>query len=82
MTFEYHSEQTHTAINNGTKTTKKNTVTVKNGKGTKTVTVKENGRTRKSMKPLTPKEIRSIQKSQFIPGLFRKQSRLMTRRRR
>jgi hypothetical protein len=81
MTFEYHSEQIHTTVKNGTKTTSNNIVKVKNGKGTKTVMLKENGRTRKSIKPLTPKEIRSIKNSQFIPGLFTKQRRLMTRKR-
>jgi hypothetical protein len=71
MSFQYYSEQIHTSVKNGKKTTRKNTVVVKNGKGTKTVSMKERGRTRKTTKRLTPKEIHSIQNSQFIPGLFK-----------
>jgi hypothetical protein len=71
MPFQYYSKQIHTSVKNGKKTTRKNTVVVKNGKGTKTVVTKENGKTRKSTKRLRPKEIHGIQNSQFIPGLFK-----------
>ncbi len=47
-------------------------VEVKNGKGTKSVTISENGKTRKSVKKLTNKEIKNIGMNRFMPGFFTK----------
>jgi hypothetical protein len=47
-------------------------VEVKNGKGTKSVTVMEDGKTRKSIKKLSKKEIKNIGMNRFMPGFFTK----------
>jgi len=47
-------------------------VEVKNGVGTKSVTIVENGKTRKSVKKLTKKEIHNIGANRFMPGFFTK----------
>ncbi len=62
----YQSNQVHTVQVNGKSSTRKNKVTIRNGKGTKSITT--NGKT--TSKPLTKKEIASIQQGKFIPNLF------------
>lgn len=47
-------------------------VEVKNGHGTKSVSITENGKTRKSVKKLTNKEIKNIGMNRFMPGFFTK----------
>ena len=69
--FSYQSHQEHTMMVNGQKTTRQNSVKIRNGKGQKMVVVKENNKTRRSARPLTEKEINCIRQGQFIPGLFR-----------
>lgn len=71
--FAYHSEQVHSAFHNGEGQTKVNVVNIRNGKGTKSVTMRNKRGTvvGKSTKPLTQKEIDCIRNCQFIPGLFR-----------
>ena len=71
--FAYHSEQVHSSFHNGEGQTKVNVVNIRNGKGTKSVTMR-NKRGKvvgKSTKALTQKEIDCIRNCQFIPGLFR-----------
>lgn len=55
---------------NGVKREQENIVNIRNGKGTKTVKVRENGKTRKVSRQLTDKNIQCIRRHQFIPGLF------------
>lgn len=55
---------------NGKSVQRENSVQIKNGKGTKSVTITENGKTRKSTHKLSPSEVQSICNRQFIPGLF------------
>lgn len=69
--FVYHSEQVHSVMENGRQVSKKNIVDIKNNKGTKTVTMKTNGKTRSSTKKLSPSEIHQIQANRFVPGLFK-----------
>lgn len=69
--FAFHSEQVHSTYENGEQQTKKNVVNIKNGKGTKTVTVMKNGKTKSSTKKLNTAEIKKIKQNQFIPGLFK-----------
>ncbi len=45
-------------------------VEVKNGKGTKSVIIKEDGKTRKSKRPLSPEEMKNIGLNRFMPGFF------------
>ena len=71
--FAYHSEQVHSSFHNGEGQTKVNVVNIRNGKGTKSVTMRnKRGKVvSKSTKALTQKEIDCIRNCQFIPGLFR-----------
>lgn len=71
--FAYHSEQVHSSFHNGEGQTKVNVVNIRNGKGTKSVTMrnKRGAIVGKSTKALTQKEIDCIRNCQFIPGLFR-----------
>ena len=69
--FAFHSEQVHSTYENGQLKMKKNIVNIENGKGTKTVTLEQNGTSRTSTKKLKPAEIRKIHSNQFIPGLFK-----------
>lgn len=68
--FSYKSHQMHFRAMNGTTKQQENIVNIKNNKGTKTVKVTENGKTRKSTRTLTEDNINCIRKHQFIPGLF------------
>lgn len=60
----------HMSSSNGITKQQENTVTVKNGKGTKTVKLNVNGKTRKTTRTLTEDNIQCIKNHQFIPGLF------------
>ena len=71
--FVYNSVQTHSEFKNGKGQTKTNRVLIKGKSGYKMITVRnKSGKiTKKSKKRLTRKEIKCIQRCQFIPGLFR-----------
>lgn len=69
--FSYHSEQVHTTIENGHLKEKRNIVDIQNGKGTKTVILTTNGKTRKSTHKLSKQERKKIQAEQFVPRLFK-----------
>lgn len=69
--FSYHSEQVHTIIENGESAEKHNIVDIKNGKGTKKVTMKTMKGTKSSTKKLSKSEIEKIRKNIFIPKLFK-----------
>jgi len=83
MPFNYHSEQ----INSKDNGTRRNIVSINNGKGTKSV---EEYDTKGKLlhtakKPLTSTQIQKIKNNSFIPGLFNdccasKQTRSKTRR--
>ncbi len=60
----------HYSSVNGVSRQQENIVNVKNGKGTKTVKIVQNGKTKKATRKLTDDNIQCIQKHQFIPGLF------------
>ncbi len=71
--FQYNSVQTHSDFKNGKGQMKTNRVTIKGKSGYKMITIRnKSGRvTRKSKKRLSPKEIKCIQRCQFVPGLFK-----------
>lgn len=71
--FEYNSVQTHSDFKNGKGQTKTNRVTIKGKSGYKMITLRnQSGRvTKKSKKRLSQKEIKCIQRCQFVPGLFK-----------
>jgi len=70
-TVSYHSEQVHTSLVNGKLKEKRNIVNIENGKGTKTVLVRENGKTRKSTHKLTSNEKKKIANGIFVSQLFK-----------
>ena len=69
--LSYHSEQVHTSMVNGQVKEKRNIVNIENGKGTKTVILRENGKTRKSSHKLNPKEKEKIINGIFVEQLFK-----------
>jgi hypothetical protein len=71
--FSYHSEQVHSAFENGKGHTRRNIVDIKDGKGYKAVetyTAKGTLKGRKEKK-LSKSELDCIQKNKFVPGLFK-----------
>ena len=70
--FSYHSEQVHSTFQNGKGETRRNIVSIKDGKGYKAVeTYKADGTLKKkSQKDLTASELACIERNKFIPGLF------------
>ena len=68
--FNYKSQQIHSVMINDKVITNEKNVSITNGKGTKTVIVRENGKTRKAEKSLNKNELRCIRKHQYVPGLF------------
>ena len=66
----YESIQRHVEIVNGTKQEKIQTVSIHGNKGTKKVTLIQDGKKKTHEKPLTRKQIACIRKCQRIPGLF------------
>jgi len=71
--FSYHSEQIHSMFKNGKGKTRRNVVSIKNGKGTKSVeTYLPNGNQLDRVeKELTQTELNCIEKHKFIPGFFK-----------
>lgn len=71
--FHYHSKQVHSEFHAGEGRTKVNEVRIRGSKGTKSVTIKnKSGKViKRSKKVLTRKQIKCIQKCQFVPGLFK-----------
>lgn len=69
--FHYHSNQTHFTKQNGEISQETQTVEVKNGKGTITVTKIHDGKKVSKKHPLTHKQIKNIEERKFMPGLFR-----------
>ena len=70
MPFHFTSQESHTHSKNGETQTKEQIVKVRNGKGTKSVIVKNNKGTHKSTRKLTKKEVKNIQGRKFMPTLF------------
>ncbi len=71
--FSYHSEQVHSTFAKGKGETRRNVVSIKDGKGFKAVEVyRSDGKmkTRKE-KQLTVSELDCIKRNKFIPGLFK-----------
>jgi hypothetical protein len=71
--FAYHSEQVHSLIKNGRGATRRNVVSIRNGRGEKAVEVYDaKGRQQSRVaKRLRASEVDRIRKNQFIPGLFK-----------
>ena len=71
--FSYQSTEIKSFSKNGSKrVTRRNNVVVKGTKGTKTVSIMENGKkVHKKTIPLTKQEIECIGRREFVPGLFK-----------
>ena len=71
--FSYHSEQVHSMYKNGKGQTRRNIVSIQDGKGIKAVEVYTADGSQLSRKelPITAKELECIEKNKFIPGLFK-----------
>jgi hypothetical protein len=70
-TVAFHSEQVHIKNVNGHTVEKRNIVNIQNGKGTKTVVLSENGKTRKSTHKLSATERKKIENGIFVHRLFK-----------
>ena len=72
--FNYMSVQEHSVVSkeNPVETTVRNIVTIKNGKGSKTVEEYMNGKLKKrGTKRLSVAEVSNIKDRKFMPGLFK-----------
>jgi hypothetical protein len=71
--FIYSSEQSISTYRHGKGQTRRNIVSIRDGKGIKAVeTYTSDGKyLNRKEKPLTEKELECIQKNKFIPGLFK-----------
>jgi hypothetical protein len=66
----YHSTQFHREFVNGEEVLKIQTVSINGKTGFKEVTIQQNGKKTTSKKSLKKKEIKCIQKCQYMPELF------------
>jgi hypothetical protein len=71
--FSYHSEQVHSEFKKGKGQTRRNSVSIKDGKGKKAVEVfsAEGKVLSRKEKTLTASELECIKRNKFIPGLFK-----------
>lgn len=68
--YAFNSVQTHMSVINGRSTETTEAVSVRNGKGNKTVSRRVNGRLMKKTFPLTEKELQNIKDRKFMPEFF------------
>jgi len=69
--FSYTSEQVHSFVVNGKSMTRKHSVAIKNGKGSKSVEYRNGSHVSSKTKRLTQTELNCIKRHKFIPGLFK-----------
>ena len=70
MPFYYSSVQTHGIMTPNGKKIKTTRVNIKNGKGVKTVTVKDNKGVHSNSMPLNITEMENVKNHKFMPTLF------------
>jgi hypothetical protein len=68
--YMFHSTQTHISAVNGKRTSTTEAVSIRNGKGMKTVVKTTNGKTRRAKHSLREDEIRNVMNRKFMPSLF------------
>jgi hypothetical protein len=68
--YSFNSVQSHMSVINGRSTETTEAVSVRNGKGFKTVSRRVNGRMMKKAFPLTQKEVQNIKDRKFMPEFF------------
>jgi len=80
MSFHYTSIQSHGIITPDVQRIKETRVNVENGKGKKTVTIKDEKGTHSDTMALSKKEIKNIQGHKFMPELFHKPTQNVKRK--
>ena len=70
--FNYSSVTSHGILTAQGEKTKETHVNIRNGKGEKTVIIKENNEIHTDTLPLKKSEIKNIQEHKFMPNLFHK----------
>lgn len=68
--YSFNSVSTHASMINGKRQTTTEAVSVRNGKGMKTVVKRQGNKTSKSKKALSTEEIKNIMNRKFMPTLF------------
>jgi hypothetical protein len=68
--YAFNSVQTHMSVINGKKSETTEAVSVRNGRGSKTVSRRVNGKAMKKTIPLTHKEVQNIKDRKFMPEFF------------
>jgi hypothetical protein len=68
--YSFNSVHTHIEMIDGKRVEVTEAVTIRNGKGYKTVITRENGKTKQSKHPLTQQEVSNIKERKFMPTLF------------
>lgn len=68
--YSFNSVQTHLNVNNGHLEEVTESVSVRNGKGTKSVRIRRNNQVKTAKHKLSPMELKNIQKKTFMPNLF------------
>lgn len=68
--YAFNSVQTHIAVIDGKRSETTEAVSVRNGKGQKTVKKRVNGKLHSKTLPLTSSEIQNIQNRKFMPEFF------------
>jgi hypothetical protein len=69
--FAFNSVQTHIRMSPSGKEEVTEAVSIRNGKGTKTVSTRKNKQLKVSKKKLSAKEIKNIKNRKFMPTLFK-----------
>lgn len=70
MTFYYSSVQTHGVMTSDGKKIKRTQVNIKNGKGVKTVTIKDKKGVHTNSVPLNLTEMENVKNHKFMPRFF------------
>ncbi len=68
--YTFNSVQTHLNMKDGHVEEVTEAVSVRNGKGTKSVRIRRNNTVKVAKHPLTPTELKNIQTKTFMPNLF------------
>jgi hypothetical protein len=68
--YSFNSVQTHLNVSNGHVEEVTESVSVRNGKGTKSVRIRRNNKVKTAKQKLTPTELKNIKAKNFMPNLF------------
>ena len=68
--YSFNSVQTHLNVHDGHMEEVTESVSVRNGKGTKSVRIRRNNQVKTAKHKLSPVELKNIQSKTFMPNLF------------